>query len=84
MTNYDQLRAKYLSKPENRKLYEIAMTKLEFIETIERLTKATSATQSSFPTIGVLANQRTLILNIGLQNDTFNVELQCKITLQKS
>lgn len=51
MTNYDQLRAKYLSKPENRKLYEIEMTKLEFIETIERLTKATSATQSSFPTI---------------------------------
>ena len=47
MTNYDQLRAKYLSKPENRKLYEIEMTKLELIETIERLTKATSATSAT-------------------------------------
>ena len=45
MTNYDQLKAKYLSKPENRKLYEIEMTKLELIETIERLTKATCATE---------------------------------------
>jgi hypothetical protein len=45
MTNYDQLKTKYLSKSENRKLYEIEMTKLELIETIERLTKATSATE---------------------------------------
>jgi hypothetical protein len=45
MTNYNQLKTKYLSKSENRKLYEIEMTKLELIETIERLTKATSATE---------------------------------------
>jgi hypothetical protein len=45
MTNYDQLKTRYLSNSKNRKLYEIEMTKLELIETIERLTKATSETE---------------------------------------
>jgi len=40
MTNYDKLRAEYLAKPTNRRLYEIETAKLELVETIDRLVKA--------------------------------------------
>ena len=40
MTNYDKLKAEYLAKPTNRKLYEIETAKLELVETIDCLAKA--------------------------------------------
>ena len=43
MTNYDKLRAEYLAKPINRKLYEIETAKLELVETIDRLAKVKSS-----------------------------------------
>ncbi|NWF66015.1 MAG: hypothetical protein HXX81_00955 [Campylobacterales bacterium] len=43
MTNYDELKDKYLSKPKNKKLYDIEILKLKIDETIDELAKTKSA-----------------------------------------
>ncbi len=43
MTNYDELKEKYLSKSKNRKLYEIELLKLQLDETINELAKTKSS-----------------------------------------